>query len=411
MPSPNAPPDIASDIAAIGRIEAVPTMLRVLCETTGMGFAAVARVTDGSWTACAVHDAIAFGLGVGGELDVDTTLCKEARLARKPVVIDRASTDPVYFDHHTPKLYDIESYISVPIVLPNGEYFGNLCAIDPRPAHVSEPRIVATVELFAQLIALQLQNERRRAQADQALLDEREVGELREQFIAVLGHDLRNPLAAISACGQLIAKRPDHADIVANAAARIGTNVRRMTALIGDVLDLARGRLGGGFQLRLAQVDDLGSALAGVVAELSDAHPDRAIESRIQIAASVRCDAGRLQQLASNLIANALTHGTKDEPVVFFAQARGEMLVIEVVNSGAAIPASDMARIFEPFQRQATSSQPEGLGLGLYICEQIVKAHEGTLVVGSDDEDRIRFTATIPLAGPAAGRSAAHEPR
>ena len=124
--------EIRRDVQTIGRIDAVPMLLRVISETTGMGFAAVARVTAGTWTACAVHDRINFNLAPGGQLDVHTTLCKEVREARTPVLIDHASLDPVFCNHHTPQLYKIESYVSVPIVLSNGEYFGNLCAIDPR---------------------------------------------------------------------------------------------------------------------------------------------------------------------------------------------------------------------------------------------------------------------------------------
>jgi GAF domain-containing protein len=131
-------------------------MLKIVCQTTGMGFAAVARVTEGNWTACAVEDNIQFGLQVGGELPVKSTLCVEARSARQPVVFDHASLDPVYKNHHTPQIYNIESYISVPIVLQNGEYFGNLCAIDPRPHKVSEPKTIAVFERFAELISMQL---------------------------------------------------------------------------------------------------------------------------------------------------------------------------------------------------------------------------------------------------------------
>jgi GAF domain-containing protein len=114
---------IARDVAIIGRIGAVPSMLRVICKNTGLGFAAVARVTDGTWTACAVQDDIQFGLLPGGQLDVHTTLCSEARAMRRPVVIDHASLDPVYREHHTPRIYNIESYISVPIVLSERRLF------------------------------------------------------------------------------------------------------------------------------------------------------------------------------------------------------------------------------------------------------------------------------------------------
>ena len=100
----DSPESIAHDVAAVGRISAVPSILKIVCSNTGMRFAAVARVTDGTWTACAVEDHIAFGLLPGGQLDVHTTLCKEARAARQPVVFDHASEDARYRDHHTPRI-------------------------------------------------------------------------------------------------------------------------------------------------------------------------------------------------------------------------------------------------------------------------------------------------------------------
>ena len=131
--------EIAVDVQAIAELTSVPTILQVLCETTGMGFAAVARVTDKTWTACTIQDSLNFGLAPGGQLDVNTTLCVEVRESRTPIVIDHASQDARFCDHHTPRHYQIESYISVPIVLSDGRYFGNLCAIDPKPATVSDP--------------------------------------------------------------------------------------------------------------------------------------------------------------------------------------------------------------------------------------------------------------------------------
>lgn len=390
---------IAADVAAVGRIAAVPTLLRVLCETTGMGFAAVARVTDDSWTACAVHDEIAFGLKPGGQLDVHTTLCKEARSARAPIVIDQASVDPVYRDHHTPRLYSIESYVSVPIVLGDGAYFGNLCAIDPRPAKVSDPRIASMFARFAELIGQQLDGERQREEAHAALLDEQAVGELREQFIAILGHDLRNPLSAVSACSQLMERKAKDPEIV-KLAARITTNTKRMSRLIDDILDFARARLGGDMGVKFEAIDDLDRALAAVVAELAHSHPGRAIESRIEIGRPVLGDRGRLQQLASNLLANAVTHGAPDQPIEFSAQIVGESLSIEVGNQGEAIPEAHIGNVFRPYWRRSTPVRREGLGLGLHICEQIVHAHGGKIELASTRHGT-RFTARLPLAGAA----------
>ena len=191
------PESITRDLATVARIDAIPTLLRVICETTGMHFSAVARVTEGSWTVCAVDDQLDFGLRPGGQLDVHTTLCKESRAARAPVYFDHASLSARYRDHHTPRIYNIQSYISVPIILPDGDYFGNLCAIDPQPARVSEPRVVSMFTRFAELIAIEISNHRANSEQAAELLEERSTALLREQFIAVLGHDLRNPLTAI----------------------------------------------------------------------------------------------------------------------------------------------------------------------------------------------------------------------
>ena len=122
-----------NDIAAINSIEAVPSILQVVCHATGMGFAAVARVTEGRWIACSVLDQIDFGLKPGGELKVETTICHEIRQSRKGVVIDHVAEDAVYRGHHTPAIYGFQSYISMPIIWRDGSMFGTLCAIDPKP--------------------------------------------------------------------------------------------------------------------------------------------------------------------------------------------------------------------------------------------------------------------------------------
>ena len=393
----DTPDEIARDLKAIGRIDAVPAVLKVICQTTGMGFAAVARVTEGTWTACAVEDQIEFGLLPGAQLAIETTMCTEVRVSRTPIVIDHASADPAFCHHHTPRLYSIESYVSVPIVLSNGDYFGNLCAIDPRPAKVTEPRIVAMFVLFAELIALQLENERKREVTQAALLDERAAGELREQFIAVLGHDLRNPLAAISACGLILEKKSTD-PALALMASRVNRSVARMSRLIDDVLDFAKARLGGGIGVSLQEVDGVELALSTVVGELRDAHPDRTISARIAIGCSVCCDVGRVQQLVSNLLANALTHGAQERPVVFTASASHNELVLTVRNEGEPIPPDSLDQVMSPFWRRSTSASREGLGLGLYICAQIVRAHQGRIAVTSTREEGTTFTVHLPTA-------------
>jgi signal transduction histidine kinase len=391
----DSPEDIAKSIAAISRIDAVPTLLAVLCEVTGMRFAAVARVTDTRWTACAVQDDIHLGVKPGGELAVATTLRLESRAARAPIVIEHASVDPHFRTHHAPKLYKIESYVSVPIILAGGRYFGNLCALDPSPAKVPA-RILAMFTRFATLIASQLDGQLVQEREHAALLDERATGDLREQFIAILGHDLRNPLQAVLASGDLLARKLKDPALLA-IAGRIKTNVRRMSSLIDDVLDFARGRLGGGIGVELTEVGNINLGLMAVVQELQDAQPDCKIISEINVSRPVRCDLGRLQQVASNLLGNALTHGLADGPVKITATADETDLVLEVWNDGEPIPRESIDKIFAPFWRHSVAASRHGLGLGLHICSQIVRAHEGRISVTSTRENGTQFTARLPL--------------
>src|SRR5690606_32492113 len=109
----NLRPDLLADVNAGQSIPAIPNILQVICKTTGMGFAAVARVTSEQWIACSVHDKINFGLQPGGELVLETTICNEIRQSDKAVIINHVSEDAEFCEHHTPKMYGFESYVSV----------------------------------------------------------------------------------------------------------------------------------------------------------------------------------------------------------------------------------------------------------------------------------------------------------
>jgi signal transduction histidine kinase len=399
-PQPTSPRDtaeeIAKDIAAVNKLQAVPTLLEVLCETTGMRFAAVARVTENTWTACAVKDDIGFGIAPGGQLDLETTLCIESKRSNAPIVIEQASTDSRYFKHLTPKLYKFESYVSVPIVLADGRYFGNLCAVDPAPAKVADHKIVRMFTRFAALIAMQLDSEMSREKEQSQLRDAHAANELREQFIAILGHELRNPLQAVYSAGVLLEKKVTDPSLK-GVAARIRVSVRRMSSLINDVLDFARARQGEAMGVRIAEVEDIDAGLNAVIREFQDGQPDRQILANISVTRRVRCDLGRVQQVASNLIGNALKHGAPEGLVKVTAQAEDSDLVLNVWNGGEPIPPENIDKICEPFWRESLSGNREGLGLGLYICSQIVRAHGGTLSVTSSQESGTSFTARLPL--------------
>jgi signal transduction histidine kinase len=383
------------DIAAVQSMDAVPRILDVVCTITGMGFAAVARVTDERWVALAVRDDIKFGLVPGGELKVETTICSEIRDAGAPVVIDHVAEDEIYCGHPTPKMYGFQSYISVPIVLPNGRFFGTLCAIDPQPHKVSAPAILGTFKLFAELIAFQLDAVEQIATSRANLLDERKTAELREQFIAVLGHDLRNPLASIDAGTRILLKKEP--DTETQTILRLMNNsVRRMSDLIDNVLDFARGRLGGGLALERGAVEPLAPVIEQVIAELQASNPNRVIETQIDLQHPIRCDRRRIGQLVSNLLGNALTYGTVGATISVRASTLNHEFELSVANAGHPIPQEAMARLFLPFSRGRVQSSQQGLGLGLYISAEIAKAHGGTLDAVSSEAET-RFTFRMPI--------------
>ncbi len=384
------------DIAAVVAIDVVPKILEVICRTTGLGFAAVARVTEDRWIACVVRDEIAFGLVAGGELEIKSTLCDTVRSGKTSVVIDQASQDSVYRDHPTPKQYGFESYISTPIFY-RGEFFGTLCAIDPNPAKLRDTPILATFELFADLIASHLDAQQRLETTEAALLDERETAELRDQFIAVLGHDLRNPLAAIEGGARLLIKEPP-ADRAKMILTQMMSATERMAALISDVMDFARGRLGGGFSVERALAAPMRLALEDVIAEFRAAQPDRVIETQFDLTQPVAADSQRVAQLFSNLVANALTHGDNNAPVTVSARTIDGRFDLSVANQGPIIRAEMLPKLFQPFSRASGRPNQGGLGLGLYIASEIAKAHGGDLTASSNPIET-RFTFSMPLGG------------
>lgn len=291
-------------------------------------------------------------------------------------------------------MYGFQSYVSVPIVLTDGTFFGTLCAIDPRPARLKNPETIGTLKLFAELIASHLNAFDRLAASEAVLLNERQTSDLREQFIAVLGHDLRNPLASIAA-GTRMMTRAKSSKETSEIAALMQGSINRMSLLIDNVLDFARGRLGGGLTLQRRASEPVNKVLDHVVAELRASHPDRAIETKFEPGEPVDYDSQRIGQLFSNLLGNAITHGSPDKPIKVEATSQNGTFEVSVANSGDPIPPAVMAQLFQPFYRGTVRHSLQGLGLGLYIASEIARAHGGTLDVNSST-DETRFTFRMP---------------
>lgn len=361
-----------------------------------MGFAAIARVTDNRWITCAAHDLISFGLKPGDELEVETTICHEVYKNHKAVVIDHVAENADYCNHHTPKIYNIQSYISVPIYRKNGEFFGTLCAIDPNPKEINTPEITGMFQLYAELISFHLDAVEKIKISEDNLKEEKKIAQLRDQFIAILGHDLKNPIATMRMSADILLKMSKE-ELTLRNASLIKSTSYRMQALIENILDFARGQMGEGIVLEKEKHNgSLEEMMDQVIKEIRILSPDRRITFTCELDHDVLCDKNRIGQLLSNLLGNADQHGHPEAPVVVEAKTNGAHFELKVSNSGEKISEKALAHLFQPFYRDSEDSNKKGLGLGLFIASEIAKAHSGELKVFSNEQETA-FVLQIPL--------------
>jgi len=387
------PENIILDIQSIQALDVVPTILDVVCRTTGMRFAAVARVTEDRWVTCAVLDQIEFGLKSGSELKLETTICHEIRQSGTAVIIDHVAEDAAFSNHHTPAMYGFQSYLSMPIHLRDGTFFGTLCAIDPEPAKLNNPATIGMFNLYADLISLHLHQLETLKLTEERLNKEEQLAVMREQFIAILGHDLRNPVGAVRNVAQLLQRGKMDEQGIKRFAGVLLNSSQRMSGLIENIMDFARGRLGSGIVLHM-QEEAIEPTLNHIIEELQMIWPERTIQATIELPEKLWCDGKRIAQLFSNLLGNALSHGDPQSPIQIKAYT-DQNFVLSIRNIGEPIPKERLDTLFEPFARGG-SEKSEGLGLGLFISAEIARAHQGTITVHSDQQ-ATEFTFTMPL--------------
>ena len=252
-----------------------------------------------------------------------------------------------------------------------------------------EPHILQNkADVFFQLF-------RQKRQLAEELHERTETLRLNEMFTAVLGHDLRNPLSAMLMSAHLIQHQSQDETVKATAT-RMLLSGKRMSRMIDDMLDLARARLAGGIPLKFNQVD-FGALVHRVVKEYEIAFPERRIDVQHTGNLSGEWDADRLAQVASNLIGNALQHGEDSEAVAVRLDGTDQAMVSLSVANPGSIPEDMLPNLFDPFQgglRQPGRDQ--GLGLGLYIVQQIVLAHRGEVAVHIPSAGHTLFEVRVP---------------
>jgi PAS domain S-box-containing protein len=222
--------------------------------------------------------------------------------------------------------------------------------------------------------------------------------EFRERLLGIVSHDLRSPLQAISLQSQLLARRV-RTEVVETATTRINLGAERMTRMIADLLDFTRGRLGGGIPVE-REPGDLFALTYEVLEELRMTTLQSRISTQATGDGQGEWDRDRLTQVLQNLVSNALKHGAPGTPLRVTMEGEGDPVVLCIQNQGKPIPPELLPHLFDPFRRGwgegANDALSGGLGLGLYIVQEIVHAHDGTITVKSDEQTGTTFTLRLP---------------
>jgi signal transduction histidine kinase len=422
------------DIDNIRQIPIIGSLLDVVCQTTGMGFAAVARVTEDIWMACSVRDDINFGLLPGGELEIKTTICNEIRQSGQPVVIDCVLEDADFKDHHTPAMYGFQSYISVPIILKDGSFFGTLCAIDPNPKIVKTPAIIGMFTLFADLISFHLDtvmlldHNRKALVKERAFTEELEkrikerTAELEEKnevlvrmnaelqsFTYISSHDLQEPLRKI----QTFVSRIDQteSEYLSESGRELFTKLKgsaeRMRMLINDLLTYSHADV----SEQEFEVTDLNAILSSVKEDLEE----ELLERKAIIEAAELCHAPvipfQFRQMLYNLISNSVKYASPERPskIKVYAQmipasaiihdfqpVGNDYYHIHVIDNGIGFDPVYKEKIFEVFQRLHHRSSFSGTGIGLAIVKKIVENHNGKIYAEGKLNEGAAFHIYLP---------------
>ena len=229
-----------------------------------------------------------------------------------------------------------------------------------------------------------------------------ERAELEKQLLGMVSHDLRNPLNAVLVGAEYLLQDPALDERAHKLAARVQSSAERSLRLVRDLLDFTQARLGSGIPIT-RQPLDLQASMQQVVDELRAAFPGREIVLRGEGDASGNWDGDRLAQVAHNLVTNALKYGRKDAPVVVSVRGANEgEVLLEVHNEGDPIPPALVPELFKPLSRGSDEAERKSgsIGLGLFIVDQLVRAHEGTIAVQSTESDGTTFTVRLPRAAP-----------
>ena len=394
---------LIKDLEAVRQIPVVPTILEVICQVTGMGFAAIARVTSDRWMACSVRDEVQFGLKEGDELEIQTTLCNEIRDHRKPIIIDCVEDDPNYKNHPTPKFYKLQSYISFPILLKDGTFFGTLCAIDAKPAHLNNKKVIDTFSMFVELLCFHLQSQDLLERSYKATLDLQSQNKIlasvnndMDTFVYTASHDLKSPIANIEGLLDILSEsiteeKLDREEIdhvikhMKSSMKRLTNTIRDLTAFIEAENSTADEKAEEINMLEVLEIvkQDLANQIKESQANIEVDNPDNLL---------IKFPRKKFKSIIYNLVSNAIKYRSPERPpdiLVKLEKVEGKMN-LSVTDNGLGIPKDQQDKVFAMFKR--LHGHVEGTGLGLYIVKKMVTSNNGEIHVDSTLHKGTTFT-------------------
>jgi len=433
--------DIAKDIHDINQIPIIANILNVICQSTGMGFSAVARVTDNKWVTCSLRDDISFGLKPGDELELKTTICDEIRHHQNPVVIDYVDEDPEFKNHHTPLQYGFQSYISIPIIRKDGRFFGTLCAIDPKPRNLKSSETLQMFKLFSDLISFHLNSIEQLDYTQLILEKERELNRLTEEtskkftdilenkvqvrtkqleenynslkklnkdlesFAYISSHDLQEPLRKIQTFVSLISQKElnNLSDQGKDYFNRIRNSAERMQILINDLLAYSRTSI----NERKFEKTNFAITLQQVIEDLKEEIELKKATINIEKMCEGTIIPFQFRQLIYNIFSNSLKFSREGINPIISINCEiidkendlgnvEKMCHIKISDNGIGFDQKYGEKIFELFRSLHPKEIYHGTGIGLAIVKKIVENHNGQITANGKLNEGATFDIYLP---------------
>lgn len=439
-------PDIQHDIQHIQQINIIPTVLESLSTTLGLGWTAVSRVTDNQWIACSVKDELGFGLGPGDQIPFEDTFCKSVRNSGNLVVMDDAPNDETYCEHPIPKKFGFRAYLSFPITLPDGTFFGTLCGLDPESKKMNTPSVRKMFKLYSDLIGYHVYHQRELAAqlnsgevtvpeelpqhlaaqmnfissleknvvetvqdlVAQNILIERMRDDL-QRYTSISSHQLQEPLRKIQVISSLILDR--EADTLDPKSRKYFKRITKSATRMRDLIDALISYTQTAFQHGHFKSSSLEELLLKASGSLT--HEIESTNATIELNGEVNLNVNeaQFQMLLEQVIGNSIkfAHPDRDPKIIIEGRQISHDFSsesVQALNRGyCQVSITDNGQGFEPksademfglFRTIPGPGSKHGSGAGLAIAKKIVENHQGFIQAHGVPGEGARIDIYVP---------------